>query len=198
MWWNQNVWQADCKENLLLPQIPTHHYLPDLYTPSQKAAVTQGSQAATGAAGAAGYRSLPREMISIPSLLGSQHKTQVMPGWRLPRGEYLPLCPSGWQTAVNPNYDLSQSWTNDKLAGVIYQKITKWIDFMDLKLLNLTTHTEAYSAWNPHERNPYERGECKTGTSWLTVGYGCVYIQALPSTNFPSLCLQHELHLPEY
>lgn len=29
-----------------------------------------------------------------------------------------------------------------KLLGVVEQKITKWTDFMDLKLLNLTTHTE--------------------------------------------------------
>lgn len=119
-------------------------------------------RAATGAAGAGRHRSLPREVISIPSLLGSEHDTRVLPGWRLLEGRrFTPLCPPGWQTAVNPNSDLSQSWTNDKLSGVIYQKITKQLGFVDLKLLNLTTRTEAYSAWNPHERNPYECGECK-------------------------------------
>lgn len=150
--------------------------------PSQKAAAAQGSQAAAGAAGAARHRSLPREAMSIPLLLGSDltHRCcQAGGSWR---EGYLPLCPPGWQTAVNPNYDLSQSWTNYKLSAVIYQKIIKWIDFMDLKLLNLTPRTGAYSAWNPHERNPYECGECKAGNA-LSYSKGmdiCIHQHYLP------------------
>lgn len=49
-------------------------------------------RAAAGAAGAARHRSLPKEVISIPSLLGSEHNTQELPGWRLLGGRiFTPL-----------------------------------------------------------------------------------------------------------
>lgn len=79
------------------------------------------------------------------------------------RGRYLPLCLPGWQAAVKPNYDPSQSRTSYKLLGVIEQKITKWIDFMDSRLLNLATRSEVCHAWRAHKRNPYGWEGCKAG-----------------------------------
>lgn len=51
----------------------------------------------------------------LPARLWASHTGELLPDWRLPTGADLPLCPPGWQTALNPNYDLSQSWTNHKL-----------------------------------------------------------------------------------
>lgn len=36
-------------------------------------------------------------------------------------GADLPLCPPGWRTALNPNYDPAQSWTNHQLRDCLLE-----------------------------------------------------------------------------
>lgn len=157
MWWNQNVWQAYCKENLLLPQILSATY--QIFTAYFKRQLVHS-------AGEGRHQSLHRQVTGVPWPLGSQRDTQVLPGSKLLEGRTSTPSPPGCKSKLIIYHKAEQAINSQ---STLYQKITKRIDFVDLKLLNLTTHTGAYSAWNPCERNPYVCGECKGEMSWLTV-----------------------------
>lgn len=97
---------------------------------------------------------------SLPARLWAPHTGEVLPGWSLPSEQIYPSAhQAGKQLSTQRMiYHRAEQTIN---SGIIYWKITKWIDITDLQLLNLATHTEGCSAWNPRGRNPYECGECK-------------------------------------
>lgn len=93
----------------------------------------------------------------LPARLWASHTGE----WRLPRGADLPHCPPGWQTALNPNYDPSQSWTNHKPRCYLLEdhQVDWFHGFAASEPCH--THREGLSAWKPRGRNPSECGECK-------------------------------------